>query len=136
MNFMSPLVPRNLSASLPSPVEEEDTDESDGEDLAEDFAGGGNESDGCKSDAKETEKEVVAEPRWKVCLRNRRLGDEFAAEADEEEAEKAAFISAAFISRPSAWRRPVFGSMWVRHPEHGLVRRSARIAACNIGKPE
>ena len=38
------------------------------------------------------------------------------------------------VSCQSAHCQPVLGSMWVRHPEHGLVRRSARIAARNTGK--
>jgi hypothetical protein len=33
------------------------------------------------------------------------------------------------VSRQSTRCQPMLGSMWVRHPEHGLVRRSARIAA-------
>jgi len=49
-----------------------------------------------------------------------------AAAADEAGADKAK-------ERRRRHRRavPVFGSMWVRHAEHGLVRRSARIAARN-----
>jgi hypothetical protein len=31
------------------------------------------------------------------------------------------------VTHPSA----ILGSMWIRHPNHGLVRRSARIAARN-----
>jgi hypothetical protein len=54
------------------------------------------------------------------------LAEEFAAAADEAGADKAK-------ERRRHRRRavPVFGSMWVRHAEHGLVRRSARIAARN-----
>ncbi len=44
------------------------------------------------------------------------------AEADE---------AAVLVSPPSA----LLGSMWVHHPKHGLVRRSAGIAAHNTGSP-
>jgi len=117
INYVSPLFPRNLSTAWTSPVEEEDTEESNGGDW----------------DAEMTVEEVKAsEPRWKMGLRNRRLAEEFAAAADEAEADEAKDDKAAAeVSHQSAWRRPVFGSMWVRHPEHGLVRRSARIAARN-----
>jgi len=122
INYVSPLFPRNLSTAWTSSVEEEDTEESTGGDC-----------DAGDWDAEETVGEVKAsEPRWKMSLRNRRLGEEFAAAADEAGADKAATGKAAVeVSHQSAWRRPVFGSMWVRHPEHGLVRRSARIAARN-----
>jgi len=108
---------RNLSSAWTSPVEEEETEESNGGDW-----------DAGNSGAEETVDEVKAsEPRWKTRLRNRRLAEEFAAAADEAGADKAAVE----VSHQAAWRRPVFGSMWVRNPEHGLVRRSARIAARN-----
>ena len=122
INHVSPLFPRNLSTSWSPPVGKEDTEESDGGDW-----------DAGDSGVEETVEEVkVSEPRWKNHLRNRRLAEEFTAAADEAGADKAAADKAAVeIPRQSAWRRPVFGSMWVRHPEHGLVRRSARIAARN-----
>ena len=100
-----------------SPVEEEDTDKSNGGDW-----------DAGDSGEDETAEEVKAsEPRWKTRLGNRRLAEEFAAAADEAGADEAK-------ERRRRRRRravPVFGSMWVRHAEHGLVRRSARIAARN-----
>jgi hypothetical protein len=104
-------------AWTPSPVEEEDTDKSNGGDW-----------DAGDSGEDETAEEVKAsEPRWKT-----RLAEEFAAAADEAGADEAETDKAAVVvSRESAWRRPVFGSMWVRHAEHGLVRSSARIAARN-----
>jgi hypothetical protein len=34
------------------------------------------------------------------------------------------------VTHPSA----ILGSIWIRHPNHGLVRRSARIAARNAEK--
>ena len=105
---MSPLFPRNLSSAWASPVEEEETEESNGGDW-------------------DVEEVKASEPRWKTRLGNRRLAEEFAVAADEAGADKAAVE----VSHQAAWRRPVFGSMWVRHPEHGLVRRSARIAARN-----
>ena len=97
-------------------MEEEDTDKSNGGDW-----------DAGDSGEDETAEEVKAsEPRWKTRLRDRRLAEEFAAAADEAGADKAK-------ERRRRRRRavPVFGSMWVRHAEHGLVRRSARIAARN-----
>ncbi|KAL3783409.1 hypothetical protein ACHAW5_008773 [Stephanodiscus triporus] len=39
------------------------------------------------------------------------------------------------VARQFARCQPVLGLMWVRHPEHGLVRRSARIAARTTCKP-
>ena len=88
----------------------------------------GGDWDAGDSGEDETVEEVKAsEPRWKTRLGNRRLAEEFAAAADEAGADEAK-------ERRRRRRRrafPVFGSMWVRHPEHGLVRRSARIAARN-----
>ncbi len=113
---VSPLFPRNLSTAWTSPVEEEETKEPNGGDW-----------DAGDSGEDETVEEAKAsKPRWKTRLRNRRLAEEFAAAADEAGAEKAK-------ERRRRRRRavPVFGSMWVRHAEHGLVRRSARIAARN-----
>jgi len=113
---VSPLAPRKMSTAWTSPVEEEETEESNGGDW-----------DAGDSGEDETVEEVKAsEPRWKTRLRNRRLAEEFAAAADEAGADKAK-------ERRCHSRRVVlvFGSMWVRHPEHGLVRRSARIAARN-----
>jgi hypothetical protein len=113
---VSPLFPRNLSSAWTTPLEEEVTEESNGGDW---YAGDSGED--------ETLEEVKAsEPRWKTRLRDRRLAEEFAAAADEAGADKAK-------ERRRHRRRavPVFGSMWVRHAEHGLVRRSARIAARN-----
>ena len=55
-----------------------------------------------------------------------------AAAAEEAEADEVkAYKAAVEVSHQSAWRRPVFGSMWVRHAGHGLVHRLARIAARN-----
>jgi hypothetical protein len=64
-------------------------------------------------------------------LRNRRLAEEFAAAADEAGADKAKEDKAGRRRRRRRRHVPVFGSMWVRHAEHGLVRCSARIAARN-----
>ncbi len=105
---VSPLFPRNLSSAWASPVEGEETEESNGGDW-------------------DVEEAKASEPRWKTRLGNRRLAEEFAAAADEAGADEAK-------ERRRRRRRravPVFGSMWLRHPEHGLVRRSARIAARN-----
>ena len=116
-DVVSPLAPRNLSTAWTSPVEEEETEESNGGDW-----------DAGDSGEDETVEEAKAsEPRWMTRLGNRRLAEEFAAAADEAGADEA--------KEPRRRRRrravPVFGSMWVRHAEHGLVRRSARIAARN-----
>ena len=97
--------------------------------MAEEFAAAADEAG-----AEEATEDKAAFPvfgsMWR--LRNRRLAEEFAAAADEAGADEAeADKAAVVVSRESAWRRPVFGSMWVRHAEHGLVRRSARIAARN-----
>ena len=91
--------------------------------MAEEFAAAADEAG-----AEEATEDKAAFPvfgsMWR--LRNRRLAEEFAAAADEAGADKAK-------ERRRRRRRavPVFGSMWVRHAEHGLVRRSARIAARN-----
>jgi hypothetical protein len=104
---VSLLFPRNLSSAWTSPVEEEETEESNGGDW-------------------DVEEVKASEPRWKTRLRNRRLVEEFAAAADEAGADKAK-------EHRCRSRRVllVFGSMWVHHDRHGLVRRSARIAARN-----
>ena len=107
MENVSPLFPWNLSSAWTSLVGEEETEESNGGDW-------------------DVEEVKASEPRWKTRLRNRRLAEEFAATADEAGADKA--------TECRRCRRrvvPVFGSMWVRHAEHGLVRRSARIAVRN-----
>ena len=157
INYVYPLFPRNLSSAWTSPVEEEETEES-------------NEGDWDAGDSGEDEtvEEVKAsEPRWKTRLlnrrwrkslrpqqmawaeeatedkaafpvfgsmwrlRNRRLAEEFAAAADEAGADKAKEDKAGRRRRRRRRHVPVFGSMWVRHAEHGLVRCSARIAARN-----
>ena len=106
MENVSPLFPWNLSSAWTSLMGEEETEESNGGDW-------------------DVEEAKASEPRWKTRLGNRRLAEEFAAAADEAGADEA--------KERHRRRRavPVFGSMWVRHAEHGLVRRSARIAARN-----
>ena len=92
----------------------------------------GGDWDAGDSGEDETVEEVKAsEPRWKTRLRDRRLAEEFAAAADEAGADKAKEDKAGRRRRRRRRHVPVFGSMWVRHAEHGLVRCSARIAARN-----
>jgi hypothetical protein len=88
--------------------------------LAEEFAAAADEAGVDK--AKEDKAAVpVFGSMWR--LLNRRLVEEFAAAADEAGADKAKEDKA---GRRRRRRRhvPVFGSMWVRHAEHGLVRCS------------
>ena len=114
---VSPLFPRNLSSAWTSPVEEKEMEESNG----------GDWDAGDLGEDETVEEAKASEPRWMTRLGNRRLAEEFAAGADEAGVDKA--------REPRHHRRrhvvPVFGSMWIRHAQHGLVRRSARIATRN-----
>ena len=96
--------------------------------MAEEFAAAADEAG-----AEEATEDKAAFPvfgsMWR--LRNRRLAEEFAAAADEAGADKAKEDKAGRRRRRRRRHVPVFGSMWVRHAEHGLVRCSARIAARN-----
>ena len=112
---VSPLFPRNLSSAWTSPVEEKEMEESNG----------GDWDAGDLGEDQTVEEAKALEPRWKTRLGNRRLAEEFAVAADEAGADKAK------EHRRCCRAVPVFGLMWVRHAEHGLVRRSARIAAHN-----